>query len=336
MINIVTMLGSVKNFNSLSAACAKNDIRIAADNFEDAYEFIGAFDSLNMNIDAAVISDEMLKEMDKKDFFETIRASEPNIRIIIVFPGYRNQYIEEQITEYREVYGISDIIYEGMAIDELCFVEVVKKGYIYGYDVNVYDETEEPDPEPVKEQKCITIGVMGLTHGCGTTNMAVSIADYIALSEEIPVKAIDFSGTGHLRFAKSKRVTFIVHSGIDIPRLTRNSKALVYDFGTPYQLSSKGKLISNTDCYSEERMKIFRECDLKICMCFADSWHIGKVKYLLNDRAWKREIDDSYIFLFDTLPVQFKSRHSKINIYGRNDKEIARRVAGLFALKGGG
>lgn len=336
MINIVTMLDGIKDFKALSAACAKNDIRIAADNFEDVDEFISAFESLDVNIDAAVVSDTLLKGRGKKAFFESIRANEPNIRIIIVFPGYRNQYIEEQITEYREVYSISDIIYEGMGIDELCFVEVVKKGYIYGYDVNVYDETEESEPEAVKEQKCITIGVMGLTHGCGTTNMAISIAEYIALSEEIPVKAIDFSGTGHLRFAKSKRVTFIVHSGIDIPRLTRNSKALVYDFGTPYQLSSKGKLFSNNDCSSEERMKIFRECDLKICMCFADSWHIGKVKYLLNDRAWKREIDDSYMFLFDTLPDRFKSRYSKINIYARNDKEIARRVAGLFALRGGG
>lgn len=338
MINIITMLGGIKNYDSLCAICARNDIRVVSDDITDASEFIDIFETIDMNIDVAVISDEFIKDANKKEFFENIRVSEPNIRIIIVFPGYRNQYIEDQISEYKEIYGISDIIYEGTEIDGACFVEVIKKGYIYGYDVNVYDETEDKtDYGTMTDNKCVSIGVMGVTHGAGTTNMTISIAEYIALAEEIPVKAIDFSGSGNLRFAKSKRVTYIVHSGIDIPRLSRNSKALVYDFGTPFNISSKGRLLSYSDCFSDEKMMLFQKCDLKIFMCFADNWHIGKTKYFLNDKAWKKGINNSYIFLFDKAPEKFKARHSRINIYGRNNnKEISKRITGLFAVRGGG
>lgn len=320
MINAVLMM----NCNESLARClAANDIRIVADKFSNSTEFLDFIYTTDINIDTAVISDEMLKDETKAEFFEKIRSLEPNIRIIIVFSGYRNQYIEAQVSEYKNVYGISDIIYEGIGIDKACLIDVIKKGYIYGYDVNVYDEEEKPIP---KEHKCVSIGVMGLTGGSGVTNMAISIAKYIALSEDFNVKVIDLSGTGSLRFAKAKKVTFIVHSGIDIARLEKTSRALVYDFGTPFKLSCKGKLLE--DRFSKENLEIFKRCDLKICMCFSDSWHIGKLKYLLNDKAWKKEIDSSYIFLLDTLSDTVK--FPKVNIYSRNDKEIARIVKNLF------
>ena len=333
MINIVTWLKDNQYRNDLSVACAGNNICIVADEFENAEIFLNEFDRLDANIDVLVISDDLLHNVDKKQFFENVRLSEPNIRIVIVFPGYRNQYIEEQISEYKNVYGISDIIYEGQQLDCDCCVEVIKKGYIYDYEVNVYDEPEEVIKPLTPKPACVTIGVMGLTHGCGVTNMVINIANYISLAEDIPVKAVDFSGMGNLRFAKGRKVTFIVHSGIDVDRLKETSRAVVYDFGTPFHISAKGKRLSGGD---EEKIKLFRERDLKICMCYADSWHIGKMKYLLNDRQWKRTLDSSYIFLLDSVPDKFKAGHSRINIYGRNDKAVSEHIAGLFAGKGGG
>ena len=334
MINIVTWFESNKYRSELSAVCAGNRIRIVADEFDDPDDFLREFDSIDTNIDVLVIANKNIENVDKKSFFEDVCVTDPNLRIVIVFPGYRNEYIEEQISEYKAL-GITEVIYEGQRLDENYFVDVVKKGYIYDYEVNVYDEAEEVIKPLSPKPKCITIGVMGLTRGCGVTNMAINIANYIALAEDCAVKAIDLSGTGNLRFAKGKKVTYIVHSNIDIPRVQKLSRAIIYDFGTPYNISSKGKLLSGNENFNEMDIELFKSCDLKFCMCFADSWHIGKLKYLLNDKAWKKSIDQSYVFLLDTIPDKVRLGHPKINIYGRNDKTMLRHIEELFSAKGG-
>ncbi len=335
MINVVTWIDDDKYRNELTAVCAGNNIRIVANEFESPEAFLREFDAMDTNIDVLVLGHTKIEKTDKRTFFEDVCVTEPNLRIVIVFPGYRNEYIEEQIAEYKAL-GIYEIIYEGQGLDTEYFAEVIKKGCIYDYEINVYDEPDEVVKPLSPPLACKTIGVLGLTHGCGVTHMAVNVAEYIAAAEKCSVKAVDFSGTGSMRLAKSKNVTYIVHSDIDIKRLKRANRAVVFDFGTPFNISLKGKLLSYNDCFSEERMKLLRECDLKICMCFADSWHIGKLKYLLNDKAWRREINDSYIFLFDKKPEKFKVRHSKINIYGRNERIVPEKVAEIFVGKGGG
>ncbi len=335
MINAVLWLGKIKYESGLAMNFAKNNIRIVDENFEDIEDFIDRFDSLDTNVDVLVIADAVILSADRKKLFQRIRQIEPNIRIIIVFPGYRNQYIEEQISEYRNVYGISDIIYEGRGLDEDYFSDVIKKGYIYDYEVNVYDEEEKNEAPQISEPKCITIGVLGFTHGCGVTSTVINVAESIAGTQNIQVRAIDFSGTGSLRFAKSKKVTYIVHSDIDVARIKKTSGAIVYDFGTPFNISSKGKLLSHNDSFDEEKIKHFKECDLKVCMCFSDSWHIGKLKYFLNDKLWSREIDDSFIILLDKVPRDSEVRRLRINIYGRNDMAFAEKIASLFAEKDG-
>ena len=327
MINIVTWLKDNKYREKLSMACARNNIRIVADEFENLSAFLSAFDEIDINIDVLVVSHEMLAETDIKEFLEKVKENEPNLRVVIVFPGYRNQYIEQQIKEYTE-FGISDIIYEGQHLDEECFVEVVRKGYIYDYDVNVYDEPEEKPVVKEEPKKCVTVGVMGITHGTGVTNMVVNIANYISLSEECSVKAVDYSGTGNLRFAKGRKVTYIVHADVDISKLKKSSRAIVYDFGTPYNISAKGKLLNGS--LSDELLKLFQECDLKILMSFSDIWHLGKIKFFLNNRQWRKKLDKSYLFLFDTIDDRFKTKHSKLNIYNRNDREIQKRISHLL------
>ncbi len=334
MINVVTWLDNDKYRNELSAVCAGNGIRIVADEFKDVSDFLKSFEEIDTNIDVLVIGNGKLEGINKYKFFEDVCVTEPNLRIVIVFPGYRNQYIEEQITEYKAL-GIHDIIYEGQKIDEHSFTDVIKRGYIYDYEVNVFDEPEEVIKTLSPKPRCLTIGVMGLTRGCGTTNMAINIANYISLSENCEVRAIDLSGTGNMRFAKGKKVTFIVHAGIDFFRLKKSSRVIIYDMGTPYDISSKGKLLSNNACHSDENIRLFKDCDLKICMCYSDSWHIGKTKYLLNDKAWRRCIDKSYIFLLDKMPDKLRLGRSKVNIYGRNDKAVLKHIEELFLSKGG-
>lgn len=334
MIDVVTWLDNNEYRNELLAVCAGNGIRIVADEFGNAEEFLREFDAIDTKIDVLVISNSNLENIDKRSFFEDVCVTEPNLRIVIVFPGYRNEYIEEQISEYKAL-GIYEIIYEGQRLDEKYFADVIKKGYIYDYEVNVYDEADETHKPLTPPPECRTIGIMGLTHGCGVTNMAINIASYISLSEDYNVKAVDLSGTGSMRFAKGRKVTCIVHSDIDFGRLKKSSRAVVYDFGTPYRISSKGKLLATEDNFNEEYIELFKSCDLKICMCFADSWHIGKLKYLLNDKSWKRSIDKSYIFLLDSIPDRLRLGRLKINIYTRNDKAVERHIAELFSGKGG-
>ena len=99
MINIVTWLKDNKYREKLSMACARNNIRIVADEFENLSAFLSAFDEIDINIDVLVISHEMLAETDIKEFLEKVKENEPNLRVVVVFPGYRNQYIEQQIKE---------------------------------------------------------------------------------------------------------------------------------------------------------------------------------------------------------------------------------------------
>ena len=156
MINIVTWLENNNARNDLSAVCAGNRIRIVEDEFEDVQNFLMKFDSIDTNIDVLVIADRNLESIDKKRFFEEVCVTEPNIRIVIVFPGYRNEYIEEQIAEYKAL-GIYEIIYEGQSIDVNYFADVIKKGYIYDYEVNVYDEAEGEAVKPLSpKSRCIT------------------------------------------------------------------------------------------------------------------------------------------------------------------------------------
>lgn len=326
MINIVMWLKEDKNNEKISMACARNSIRIVESEFENISDFLNIFSELDTNIDVLVISHEMLAETDINEFVGVVRETEPNLRIVIVFPGYRNQYIEPQVKEYAKL-GIPDIIYEGQYLDEEFFVEVIRKGFVYDYDVNVYDEPGEK-PKAAEQKKCITVGVMGITHGAGVTNMVVNIANYISLSEECSVKAVDFSGTGSLRFAKGRKVTYIVHSDVDIPRLKKNNRAIIYDFGTPYNISAKGKHISGF--LTDEQLKLFQQCDLKILMSFSDIWHLGKIKYFLSNKQWKKKLDNSYLFLFDTVDEKFKTKHPKFNIYGRNDIEIQKKISHLL------
>ena len=326
MINIVMWLKEDKNNEKISMACARNSIRIVESEFENISDFLNIFSELDTNIDVLVISHEMLAETDINEFVGVVRETEPNLRIVIVFPGYRNQYIEPQVKEYAKL-GIPDIIYEGQYLDEEFFVEVIRKGFVYDYDVNVYDEPGEK-PKAAEQKKCITVGVMGITHGAGVTNMVVNIANYISLSEECSVKAVDFSGTGSLRFAKGRKVTYIVHSDVDIPRLKKNNRAIIYDFGTPYNISAKGKYISGF--LTDEQLKLFQQCDLKILMSFSDIWHLGKIKYFLSNKQWKKKLDNSYLFLFDTVDERFRTKYSKLNIYGRNDIEIQKKISHLL------
>ncbi len=335
MINIVTWLGKGSGRDDLPAACAENGIRILADGFETADEFLNAFENMEDNVDALVISDSVLAETNKRSFFRRVRNIEPNLRIIIAFPGYRNQYIEEQIAEYKEVYEVSDIIYEGRHLDPGCFVEVIRSGYVTDYTLNVRNEPEDTPTLNLRPNRCITVGVLGLTRGAGATTATVKAAEYLAKLEPKGIRAVDLTGTGDLRFAKSRAVTYIVTPDVRFDRLKNCSKGIVIDFGAPMELTPKGRLCFTEKYWDEETVGLFRDCDLKLILGFAESWQAGKMKYFLRDKQWKRRLDDTYIFLLDTDPDSFVTNTTKQAVYSRDSGEIQLRLASLMAGKGG-
>jgi len=302
MVNVVLWLGG-RIDAELAMHFARHDIRIVDEKFENAEDFASRFDELDANVDVLVIADNQLASADRNALFARIRESEPNIRIVIIFPGHRSQYIDEQIAEYRDC----DIIYEGNGLDADYFAGVIRKGYI---DETAPDESASPN---------ISVGILGLTHGCGVTSMTVAIAEHIA--QNCRVKAIDLTGTASLRFAKSRGVTYITHANIDIPRIKATSRAVVIDFGAPFELSPKGKLLATSLHWGDERLKLFRECDLKLVMGFADHWHIGKLKYLRQLRT-----DDSWLILLDRLPKAPRG----CTILTRNDRAIFDRIDSLM------
>ena len=298
MVNVVLWLGG-KIDAELAMHFARHDIRIVDEGFENAEDFASRFDVLDANVDVVVIADTMIQSSDRKSLFARIRESKPNIRIVIIFPGHRSQYIDEQIAEYRDC----DIIYEGNGLDADYFADVIRKGYI---EESAPDESASPN---------ISGGILGLTHGCGVTSMSIAIAEHLA--PICRVKAIDLTGTASLRFAKSRGVTCITHTNIDIPRIKSTSRAVVIDFGAPFELSPKGKLLATSLHWGDERMKLLRECDLKLVMCFADRWHIGKLRYLKRMGA-----DDSWLILLDRLPKAPRG----CKILTRNDRALFDRI----------
>ena len=301
MVNVVLWLGGQIDAE-LAMHFARHDIRIVDEGFENAEDFINRFALLEADVDVIVITDCHLTS-DRQALFAQIREIEPNVRIVIIFPGHRSQYIDEQIAEYRDC----DIIYKGNGLDADYFADVIRKGCI---------EETAPD-EPASPN--ISIGILGLTHGCGVTSMAVTIAEHLA--QNCCVKAIDLTGTASLRFAKSRGVTYITHSNIDIPRIKATSRAVVIDFGAPFELSPKGKLLTTSPQWSDEWLKLFRECDLKLVMCFADRWHIGKLKHLRQLR-----VDESWLILLDRLPKVPRG----YNILTRNDWALFDRLDSLM------
>ena len=64
MINVVTWLDSNKYRSEISAVCAGNGIRIVADEFEGAQDFLRTFDSIDANIDVLVIANSNLETAD--------------------------------------------------------------------------------------------------------------------------------------------------------------------------------------------------------------------------------------------------------------------------------
>ena len=302
MVNVVLWLGG-RIDAELAMHFARHDIRIVDEGFESAEDFVSRFDALDANVDVLVIADNQLASADRTALFARIRESEPNIRIVIIFPGHRSQYIDEQIAEYRDC----DIIYEGNGLNADYFADVIRKGYI---------EETSPD-EPASPN--ISVGILGLTHGCGVTSMTVAIAEHIA--QNCRVKAIDLTGTASLHFAKSRGVTYITHANIDIPRIKATSRAVVIDFGAPCELSPKGKLLATSLHWGDERMKLLRECDLKLVMCFADRWHIGKLRYLR-----RIGVDDSWLILLDRLPKAPRG----CKILTRDDRAIFDRLDSLM------
>ena len=64
MINVVTWLDSNKYRSEISAVCAGNGIRIVADEFEGAQDFLRTFDSIDANIDVLVIANSNLENID--------------------------------------------------------------------------------------------------------------------------------------------------------------------------------------------------------------------------------------------------------------------------------
>jgi len=302
MVNVVLWLGG-RIDAEFAMHFARHDIRIVDEEFDSVKEFIGRFDAIEINVDVVVLSNNNLVSADRTALFARIREIEPNVRIVIIFPGHRSQYIDEQIAEYRDC----GIIYEGNGLDADYFADVIRKGCI---------EETAPD-EPASPN--ISVGILGLTHGCGVTSMTIAVAEHLA--QNCRVKAIDLTGTASLRFAKSKNVTYITHANIDIPRIKSTSRAVVIDFGAPFELSPKGKLLATSLHWGDERLKLLRECDLKLVMGFADRWHIGKLKYLHQLRA-----DESWLILIDRLPKVPRG----CKILTRNDRAIFDRIDSLM------
>ena len=305
MVNVILWLGGQSDAE-LAMHLARHDIRIVDEGFETEEDFVSRFDTLDVDVDVVVIADSQLASADRNALFARIRESEPNIRIVIIFPGHRSQYIDEQIANYRDC----DIIYEGSGLDADYFADVIRKGCI---------EETTPD-EPLSQN--ISIGILGLTHGCGVTSMTVAVSEHLA--QNCRVKAIDLTGTASLRFAKSRGVTYIPHANIDILRVKATSRAVVIDFGAPFELSPKGKLLTASPHWSGEHPRLLGECDLKLIMGFADRWHIGKLKYL-----HKLQMDENWLVLLDRLPKAPRTR----NIIARDDRAVFERIDSLIKGK---
>ena len=80
MINIVVWFDDNRHREKLSLACARNNIRIVADEFENMSGFLKTFNTLDCNIDALAISQKILSGVDIKEFLAEIREREPNIK----------------------------------------------------------------------------------------------------------------------------------------------------------------------------------------------------------------------------------------------------------------
>lgn len=122
-------LGSTKCPNELAMVFARKDIRIVGDGFNDADDFFTYISSIEGTIDVIVIAEKILRSYDRTSILCRLKAHFPNSRIVLIFQGYRNHYTSLQTAEYKDVYGITDIIFEGIGLSGEYLADVIRKKY---------------------------------------------------------------------------------------------------------------------------------------------------------------------------------------------------------------
>lgn len=176
--------------------------------------------------------------------------------------------------------------------------------------------------ETASTQSHISIGVFNLSQGAGATTAAVDVAEAIS-NEGYRVALIAYDGKRDLDYAKSTRATYIVPESNEYKRdvlveaRMRDFQFIIIDFGTPISLSPDGMVISANNADLQELIR----CRYKICLCFGNSWNIGKVNYFLNNP----DIENNASYILAIPEINYAKRgleRLNVSLSDRSSKEI--------------
>lgn len=108
---------------------ARKDIRIIGDGFNSADDFLAHISSIEDTVDVIVIAEQVMQSFNRASLLHKLKDKFPTGRIVIIFQGYRNHYTSLQTAEYKNSYGITDIIFEGIGLSDEYLADVIRKRY---------------------------------------------------------------------------------------------------------------------------------------------------------------------------------------------------------------
>ncbi len=301
-MRVLSLLGSQHVQDDIARMLKR--VTFVTSDCQDTVAFLSVLEQ-DPTIEASLISRQQLLHVDVDAFFQAVRTVAPSLRLVLLTddPAGDRQRLENTFAIHQFLPAHS---LDGHALERALFGE------------------ETPAERPSKVKSLPTrgpyrIGIFGTTHGAGVTSMTVTLAEAFAGTGASTI-AVELTGNHTLSTVKGKAQYVCEMPPEPPPQFT------IVDFGVPFHITPEGIFMGKS--IPQEIVQLLQGCDLKVCMAFAAPWQIQKAVYFMEDRNWRHEITQGYVFLFDSLPQGLPA--PPVPIFERNDPQFAERVAKLF------
>ena len=267
----------------------------------------------------------------------TTVSAQPNVaEIINPLEIETNNLYDLPVEVVREVEVIKEVpvevvkeveVIKEVPVEVVREVEVVKEvpvPYEVVKEVPVPHEVIKKVEVPVyisKRAGTYIIGVFNISHGAGATSMAYALASELHKTDE-KVALLEVDNKADISLAKGKFPRIVSATTEEALRNLQlysisDYSFIVVDFGSIFNINSKGKLVDDHLSEKKQLINEFFRCHLHIGMGFSASWHASKLTFF-NDKDNSLISDQFRNNLIVILDNEIsRSKFSNLQLYNR-------------------